>query len=90
MARRAFDLNFIPKIEYERFYDSEVNVPRKSGGGKETYYYKRKNENGARFSNAIIRDAREGNTLYSHAMKLLGIRKDKTYRQFANHLKLKA
>jgi Zn-dependent peptidase ImmA (M78 family)/transcriptional regulator with XRE-family HTH domain len=90
VARRARDAQFITEQTYVRFYEREMafSAARKSGGGD--YYLNEQLLNSRRFSAAIIQDAYEGRTLYQDAMNLLGIKKEDTFRKFAESLQITA
>src|ERR1700738_808855 len=88
VARRARDAQFITEQTYVRFYEREVafSAGRKGEGGD--YYLNEQLLNSRRFSAAIIQDAHEGRTLYQDAMNLLGIKKEDTFRKFAESLQI--
>ena len=86
--RRARDAGFISDQAYIRLYEHEVGMPKRSGGGD--YYLNEQLLNSRRFSVAIIQDAKEGHTLYQDAMNLLGIKKEDTFRKFAESLQISA
>lgn len=88
VLRRAKDAGFISDQVYVRLYENEMAAPRRGGGGD--YYLNEQLLNSRRFSVAIIQDAKEGRTLYQDAMNLLGIKKEETFRKFAESLQISA
>jgi len=87
VARRARDAGFISDESYKAYFANQVALGKKKGDGG-NYYTNEQYHNSKRFAAAIIRDAREGKTLYRDAMRLLGIKKVETFRKFANSLQL--
>lgn len=86
VARRALDVGFLTAEEYSRFFKREIRSAEKSKGGN--YYLNSQYQNSRRFSVALLLDTRAGRTLYHDAMQLLGIKKDLTFRRYAESLKV--
>jgi Zn-dependent peptidase ImmA (M78 family) len=86
VARRARDAGFITKDQYSSFFGREMRLAQRSKGGN--YYLNTQYQNSRRFSVALLRDARTGNTLYHDAMHLLGIKKQATFRKYAESLQM--
>lgn len=86
IARRARDAGFISPATYRSFFSRETAAVQKGNGGQ--YYQVQQSQNSRRFSTALIMETREGRTLHHDAMKLLGIKKDETFRKFAHSLNL--
>lgn len=78
-ARRALDLRLITKPEFFRFYEqdqadwhSRKREQRKKAGGGD-FYATQNSRLGGRFSEAVVRAAREGRMLYQDAYRLTGL-----------------
>lgn len=85
IARRARDSGLLSQAQYNNYY-AKVMIRKK--GGRGDWYLNTQYQNSRRFSVALIRAAKEGKTLYHDAMQLLGIKKDATFRKYANSLQL--
>ena len=86
IARRAQDAGFMAKGAYHTFYNKEVKAMKKAGGGN--YYLAKPYQASRRFSVAVIRDAKNGKTLFRDAMHLLGIKTHATFEKYANSLQI--
>lgn len=86
VARRARDAGFITTTKYSSFFAVAMSRAKKATGGD--YYLNGQYRNSRRFAVAIIQDAREGRTMYRDAMRLLGIKKELTFRKFAESLQV--
>ncbi len=87
VARRARDAGFISYPKYSALYDIEVAKSTAGSGGN--YYLNQQYQNSRRFSVALLRDTREGKTLYHDAMDLLGIRKSETLKKYAETFQIR-
>ena len=88
MARRAKDANRISDAVYKSFYRTEVKAASKEKNGGGNFYYAKPYEASRRLSVALIRDARNGRTMFREAMDLLGIASNATFQKYAEHLKI--
>ena len=88
IARRAKDAGFVPRDFFNHFYNSEVKTAKKATGGN--YYLSKPYQASRRLSVALIKDAKNGKTLFSDAMQLLGISNHNTFEKFAESLNLEA
>ncbi len=86
IARRARDAGYVAGGHYHTLYNSEVNAAKKASGGN--YYLSKPYQASRRFSVALIRDTRDGRTLFRDAMQLLGIKKQDTFEKYAQSLQL--
>jgi len=86
IARRAKDAGFLSAEKYNRIFAEEIQQSQKGKGGN--YYQNEQYQNSRRFSVALLQDAKSGRTLYHDAMRLLGIKKDATFRKYAQNLQL--
>lgn len=84
IARRARDAGHLSSSQYSAFYKSESAKSRRAGGGN--YYLTAPYKNSRRFSSSLILDTRDGRTQYHEAMRMLGMRKDSTFRRYAEEL----
>jgi len=83
MARRAKDTGRINNSDYNSFYQTEVTAAKATGGN---YYITKPYEASRRLSVALIRDARNGKTMFREAMQLLGIKNTSTFQRYAEAL----
>jgi Zn-dependent peptidase ImmA (M78 family)/transcriptional regulator with XRE-family HTH domain len=86
VARRARDAGFVESGYFNSVYNKEVKDAEKAEGGN--YYLTKPYEASRRFSVALIRDARNGKTMFHDAMQLLGIKKQATFEKYANSLQV--
>jgi len=88
IARRALDLQLIPKAQFSSFYRDYMESEKRraasrSDGGD--FYATHNVRVGRRFSEAVIRSAREDRILYREAYQLTGLA-GKTFDEFAKRL----
>ena len=87
VLRRMHDAGGLSWDELATAYDAEVArllaVPRTSGGD---FYLTQPIRLSRRFATALIASTRGGETLYTHAMRMLGIRKLETFDQLGRSL----
>jgi Zn-dependent peptidase ImmA (M78 family) len=88
VARRAHDAGFLSKERYESIFRREIRLKKKKSGGD--YYTNEQYQNSRRFSVAVLRDTKEGKTLFHDAMKLLGIKKRETFKKYMESLQMEA
>jgi len=86
VARRAFDAGLLTKGKFDSIFKLEIARGKTASGGN--WYVNGQYRNSKRFSVALIIAAREGRTLYHDAMQLLGIKKDATFRNYAQRLQV--
>ena len=86
MARRAKDAGKISDSVYNSFYRKEIKTVHKEPGGN--FYSAKPYEASRRLSIALIRDARNGKTMFREAMDLLGIKNTATFQKYAEHLQI--
>jgi Zn-dependent peptidase ImmA (M78 family)/transcriptional regulator with XRE-family HTH domain len=86
IARRARDAQFLSQERYSRLFAEEMQHAHKGTGGN--YYQNEQYQNSKRFSVALLQDTKNGRTLYHDAMQLLGIKKQATFRKYAENLQL--
>jgi len=89
ILRRLLDAGAISRDRFNRAYAAEVGKltakPRTSGGD---FYLTQGARLSRRFARAIITSALEGQTLYRDAFQMLGISKEKTFRELARSLEV--
>ncbi|WAT06473.1 XRE family transcriptional regulator [Rouxiella badensis] len=73
IARRALDLGFIEKDEYNEYYQTLMAEFHDKSGGGGNFYAMTTNKNSARFSKAVLNEALSGRVLLRDAGKLLGV-----------------
>ena len=88
VARRAHDAGFISTERFNSIFRTEMRMKKKPGGGD--YYLNEQYQNSKRFSVAVVREAKEGRTLFHDAMKLLGIKKQETFSKYVESLQMEA
>lgn len=84
VARRARDAELLTEEKFNSYYRMIATQAKKSSGG--TYYINEKYQNSRRFSIALIQEALAGRTTQRDAMQLLSIKKDTTFRKYAQSL----
>lgn len=85
IARRGKDAGIVSPSYYSKIYKAQVEAGKNSGGN---YYNTKSYEASRRFSTAIIRDTRNGNTMFREAMELLGIKGTSTFERYAQELQI--
>ena len=88
LARRALELELVPKEDYLEFYQSELNKYRDKKGGGGSFNLNLKARNGVLFSSAVVEAAMEGRLLLRDATRLLNISKVSTLNEFAKSLNI--
>jgi len=87
ILRRAFDAGRIGWDAFEQAYRKEVarlrELPRGEGGD---FYLTQTARASRRFVRALIADTLEGRTLYRDAFRMLGVKKEATFREFGRNL----
>ena len=87
ILRRMSDAGHLPGDQYWTAYNDELAllraIDRGSGG---TYYFTQPIRNSRRFTQALIADTLEGNTLYRDAFRMLGVSTDATFRELGDAL----
>lgn len=88
IARRALDLGYCSREEYNQFFDDSIEKERRrrrpeKGGGD--YYRNQEMRIGRRFGLFVVRAAREGRLLYRDAYHLTGLH-GRTFARFAKRL----
>ena len=87
ILRRVRDAGGLQRDAYWVAYDEELERLRKvtkSGGGN--FYLTQTVRLSRRFARALIASTLEGHTLYRDAFRMLGVRKDATFRQLSTSL----
>ncbi len=86
IARRACDLGFISRDEYNTYYVDELNAYRAHKGSGGSYYRTAAARNSKRFSQAVLSETLSGRLLLRDAGKLLGMQpaKIKTFAEKVN------
>lgn len=91
IIRRIHDAGYLQRFEFWNAYQAELervmSLPRKKSTGGD-YYPTQALRVGRRFALALIERAREGQTGYRNAFRLLGMSKMETFDKLANHLKV--
>lgn len=82
IVRRLLDLELISKEEYLSFYSERNVVDSTPNKGRPDFYTVVRQRVGRLFSDAIINDTKQGNTLYRDAYRLLGI-SGETFEKYA-------
>ena len=89
ILRRLLDAEAITRDRFDREYVAEVSRltsrPRSSGGD---FYLTQGARLSRRFARAIITSTLEGQTLYRDAFQMLGITKEKTFRELGRSLEM--
>ncbi len=89
-ARRALDLDLIPRDEFIEFYlDYQRNIETtsgKRGKGGASFYTLQDYRLGAPFASAVNRAVREGRILYTEAYELTNLR-GKTFDRYMEHIR---
>lgn len=89
VLRRLLDMNVIERSEFDRAYFAEIKrsaSKAKAGGGD--FYRTQGARISRRFAKAIITSTLEGQTLYRDAFQMLGISKEKTFRELGRTLEV--
>lgn len=85
---RALEAEVLPQADFTVLYNAELeaarNTPSKGGGGD--FYRTQKSRLGTKFAAAVIASALEGNTSYSEAFSLLGVRKLSTFEELGREV----
>jgi Zn-dependent peptidase ImmA (M78 family) len=87
MLRRIQDIGAISREEMWEAYEEELSRLRrlpKGGGGD--FYLTQSARAGRRFTRALIDSTLEGHTLYREAFQLLGIKRERTFLEWAKSL----
>jgi Zn-dependent peptidase ImmA (M78 family) len=87
VLRRALDAEHLTWDEYRDAFQDELARVRNIGApGGGNFYNTQPARVSKRFARAIFSDALEGRTLRRDAFRLLGVRKDATFRELGEHL----
>jgi Zn-dependent peptidase ImmA (M78 family) len=89
ILRRLLDLKAIDRDEFRETYQRELRKltpTRVSGGGD--FYLTQAVRLSRRFAKALIASTLEGHTLFTDAFQMLGISKDKTFRELGTQLEV--
>jgi Zn-dependent peptidase ImmA (M78 family) len=87
VLRRIHDAGFLSRDEFWQVYNAEVDKiksVRTSGGGG--FYRSLKVRVGRRLAEAIVVTTLEGQTLYTDAFQMLGVKKQQTFRDLSIEL----
>lgn len=84
VARRARDAGLISESKFKSYYKLIAGTTKKSSGG--TFYQNETYKHSRRFSIALIQEAIAGRVMQRDAMEFLGIKKESTFRKYANSL----
>jgi Zn-dependent peptidase ImmA (M78 family)/DNA-binding XRE family transcriptional regulator len=84
VARRAKDAGLVSDEEFVSYYKQIVAQIKKASGG--TYYQNEHNKHSRIFSAALIQETLAGRVNQREAMDFLGIKKEATFKKFANSL----
>lgn len=89
ILRRVLDARRISRTQFDRAYAAELARlaarPRSSGGD---YYLTQPYRLSRRFARAVIANTLEGHTLFRDAFRMLGVSKERTFRQLARSLEV--
>jgi Zn-dependent peptidase ImmA (M78 family) len=89
ILRRILDARRVSREQFEKAYAAElarfVERPRSSGGD---FYLTQAIRLSRRFARALISSTLEGHTLFRDAFQMLGVRKDRTFRELARSLEI--
>jgi Zn-dependent peptidase ImmA (M78 family) len=89
ILRRLKDTGLITTEQFWRAYKSETESFQSQSRAKGGNYYQTQPYRVSRtFARAIIASASEGSTLYRDAFRLLGVKKDATFRELGKKLKV--
>lgn len=87
ILRRLFDAGAISEGTFREEYDQRLallrGLPRSSGGN---FYLTQEARASRRFVHALVVSTLEGHTLYREAFQLLGIKKERTFIEFASRM----
>ena len=87
ILRRIFDANCIDRQTFRQAYDEELallcKLSKDKGGSFYLTQYARVSK---RFARAVVANTLEGQTLYRDAFRMLGIKKEQTFREFSRNL----
>lgn len=89
ILRRLLDAGAISRDRFDRTYEAEIGrltARIRDGGGN--FYLTQGARLSRRFARAIITSALEGQTLYRDAFQMLGISKEKTFRELGRTLEV--
>lgn len=84
VLRRMHDVGTLRGEDYWNAYNQEMahlKTVGKGGGGN--FYFTQAARNSRRFVRALIADTLEGNTLYRDAFRMLGIKREATFREMS-------
>lgn len=90
ILRRLLDAHAISRDRFDRAYTAEIaklTAKAKNGGGG-NFYLTQGARLSRRFARAIITSALEGQTLFRDAFQMLGISKEKTFRELGRSLEV--
>jgi Zn-dependent peptidase ImmA (M78 family) len=89
ILRRIFDARKISRDQFDQAYAPELarlaQRPRSSGGD---YYLTQPYRLSRRFARAVIANTLEGHTLFRDAFRMLGVSKERTFRELARSLEV--
>ena len=92
LLRRMLEVGWLEVAEFESSWREEAQrVPprpqRQASGGD--FYRSLLSRVGLRFARALVQSTLEGQTLYRDAYRLLGVRRSRTFEEFARRIKAK-
>lgn len=89
ILRRLLDTKAIRRDEFDDAYKRELQklTPKKASGGGD-YYLTQAARLSRRFARALIANTLEGQTLFMEAFQMLGISKEKTFRELGTQLEV--
>jgi len=89
ILRRLLDARRITRDEFQEAYSEELarlrKIQMKSSGGGD-FYLTQEVRASRRFVHALVSSTLEGHTLYRDAFQLLGIKKERTFKEFGERL----
>ena len=91
ILRRMFDAQAISRPKFQEAYDAELErlkqlASRISGGGD--YYLTQPARLSRRFARAVIASTYEGQTLFTDAFRMLGVKKEQTFAESGRALQV--
>lgn len=84
-ARRALDLNLIPKDQFFEFYNNRIAIQSNKISSGGNFYSTQSFRIGRRFAETVVTATLEGKLLYNEAYRLTGL-KGNTFSEFAARL----
>ncbi len=89
VLRRMLEVDWLEFAEFERSWRDEAKrvppyTPREGSGGD--FYRTLLSRVGLRFARSLVQSTLEGQTLYRDAYRLLGIRRGRTFEEFARRI----